>query len=191
MSPAHISLDRPTLYVGIDPGASGAVAWIGEDGSFGESALFKDLGSLQSIASGLHRHRVIFAVIEEVSAMPGQGVTSMFSFGEQFGAMQGILAAKEIPYALVRPQTWRKECGVSIPAKEKGVDKGKRTREVKEATVQAAIRRWPETATLFQKKKNWPIADALWLAECARRRAAWEAPGRVRMERDPEAWHGA
>ncbi len=51
--------------------------------------------------------------LEHVSAMPGQGVTSMFHFGEGFGWLQGVLEAYEIPYELVRPQKWKKEFSVT------------------------------------------------------------------------------
>lgn len=51
--------------------------------------------------------------MEHVSAMPGQGVTSMFHFGEGFGWLQGMLEAYEIPYELVRPQKWKKEFSVT------------------------------------------------------------------------------
>lgn len=167
MTPAELSPTRPTLYLGIDPGASGAAAWIGEDGSFADWFLFAG-ESTATIAGRILRERVIFAVLEKVAAMPGQGVSSMFSFGESYGRIQGILAAKLVPYALVQPQGWRKAVGLQLPAKRDGQDRAARSREVKQATVDAAVRRWPETAELFSKKKNWPVADALFLAECAR-----------------------
>ena len=154
-------------YLGLDPGAKGAIAII----TAGEprGVLLEEAG-LPWVAQLLKEITVDLAVIEKVGAMPGQGVTSMFTFGENYGKVQGILIALDVPHDLVHPQAWRKEVGLMLPAKEKGQERAARSRAVKEATVQAAIRRWPSMAQTLQKVKNWPIADALFLAECARLR---------------------
>lgn len=162
-----------SLYLGIDPGSTGALAYVGDGGGIFETLIF-DGTQLPLIALDIQRKAPKFAVIERVGAMPGQGVSSMFKFGEQFGMVQGILAALSIPYTLVSPQTWRKECGVVLPAKVEGEDRNVRTRAVKQATVNEAVRHWPGSAGIFAKKKHWPIADALFLAECARMRSVGE-----------------
>lgn len=51
--------------------------------------------------------------LEHVGAMPGQGVVSMFNFGQNFGFIQGVLKAHAIPYELVRPAKWKKEFGIT------------------------------------------------------------------------------
>ena len=50
----------------------------------------------------------IAVVVEQVNAMPGQGVTSMFNFGQTFGAIKGVCAALELPIFFVRPSKWKK-----------------------------------------------------------------------------------
>jgi len=55
----------------------------------------------------------VVAFVEQVSARPGQGVSSMFNFGMGYGIVQGVLATQGIPYILVRPQEWKKRAGVA------------------------------------------------------------------------------
>ena len=99
------------VYIGIDPGKSGALAYIMEDVAniipFDEK-LYKF--ALSGIAS---RGVPIRCCVEAVSAMPGQGVTSMFNFGKGFGWILGLLDAYSIPYELVRPQKWKKVFSVT------------------------------------------------------------------------------
>lgn len=141
-----------------------------------------DLGG---IATLVKVYMPSMAVVERVTAMPGQGVSGMFSFGAGYGMLQGILAALEVPYALVTPQTWRKQVGLIVPDKEPalvhvGLDakavakalgkaKAARTNAVKAATVQQALARWPALTEPLRVKARWGIADAAFLAECARR----------------------
>ena len=94
-------------YLGFDPGKDGSMAIIGPHlvpsaVAFDKAVYVRELWSLK-------RQFELFAVVEHVGAMPGQGVTSCFSFGESFGWLQGVLDAMEIPYELVRPQKWKKE----------------------------------------------------------------------------------
>lgn len=156
-----------SLYLGIDPGASGAAVVIDGSGEVVYRELFAKK-PLAAIAAELRANRYDLAVIEHVAAMPGQGVSSMFSFGESFGKVQGILMALEVPYVLLRPQAWQRAVGLSLPAKREGQDRSSRTREIKQAIVDAACRRWPKQAGLWDKKKNYPLADALFIAEAAR-----------------------
>ena len=108
------------LIIGIDPGNTGAVAFL-HDGDV-------DVFDLPLMANGkkqqLNPHELArilaacvgrgsaLAVIERVSAMPGNGAASMFNFGMGFGVIQGVLAAMQIPYKLVTPQKWKKAAGL-------------------------------------------------------------------------------
>lgn len=97
------------IYIGIDPGKKGAWAVIRSEGVFvfpwDEMSFIAEMDTL--------KHSVDGCVLEHVGAMPGQGVTSMFHFGENFGFIQGVLRAYGIPYELVRPQRWKKEFGIT------------------------------------------------------------------------------
>lgn len=100
------------LFLGIDPGQTGALAVINNDRSV---LLLEDwpgderqAALLISTATVIDVNGDLTCAIEKVSAMPGQGVTSMFKFGQNFGIWLGILAAFQIPFELVRPQKWQK-----------------------------------------------------------------------------------
>jgi crossover junction endodeoxyribonuclease RuvC len=111
------------LRIGIDPGNTGAVAVLGINGfvdvhdmplmasgkkqQVNAAELFKILLSIKAMSAG-----GVDAVVEKVSAMPGQGVSSMFNFGMGFGVIQGVLAGAGIPYTLVTPQSWKKRAGL-------------------------------------------------------------------------------
>lgn len=74
------------------------------------------------------RYESVTAVIEQVGAMPGQGVTSMFSFGENFGWWQGLLNGLGVPFQRVRPQEWQK--GLAGLQKLKGADRKRRLKSL-------------------------------------------------------------
>jgi len=107
------------IYVGIDPGASGALAVINEDSVVetydfsveGISGYTLILSQLQNFTVGL----------ELVHSMPGQGVKSMFSFGQRYGELQGMLQTLGIGYELIRPKEWQKTCKVPPKSKKKGI----------------------------------------------------------------------
>ena len=67
------------------------------------SALLVDL-----IRENINLNEEVTVVVEQVNAMPGQGVTSMFNFGQTFGAIKGICAALKLPIFFVRPSRWKK-----------------------------------------------------------------------------------
>lgn len=92
----------------------------------------------------------ITAVLEQVSAMPGQGVSGMFRFGEAFGVVQGVLGSLGIPTLFVAPVRWKKWAG--LIGTEKDVAR----------TV--AIQRFPAAATQLARKKDSGRADALLIA---------------------------
>tara|TARA_R110000824_G_scaffold335745_1_gene522279 strand:- start:828 stop:1292 length:465 start_codon:yes stop_codon:yes gene_type:complete len=107
-----------TLYIGIDPGASGAIAFIGpseEVWTVSHSETPHDLS--EALTDALRGFKgTVSCLIEKVHAMPGQGVTSMFNFGKSFGISLGLLTAHQIPYETVTPQKW--QAAFSLPTKK-------------------------------------------------------------------------
>ena len=110
------------LIIGIDPGISGSLCF------FNDGKII-DLVEMPSMAEGKKNKKQvngaqiyneislrikdmekknIKVIIEQVAAMPGQGVTSMFNFGQSFGVLKGICAAMQIPMYFVRPAKWKK-----------------------------------------------------------------------------------
>lgn len=115
-----------TLFVGIDPGLSGALAFRSDEEmdvlSMPTLTITKtkgvrrvlDLTALANIIDDKTKNAARVSVfIERVSAMPKQGVASMFSFGESYGAIKGIVAANFLPMTLVTPVTWKAKLKVS------------------------------------------------------------------------------
>jgi crossover junction endodeoxyribonuclease RuvC len=159
------------IYVGIDPGLTGAVAaifptgavqtwdaptaWDGKKNRLLISDMRKILKTI--VAAGDPRDRpdlAIRAAIERVHSMPEQGISSAFSFGEGFGYWQGLLSGLEIPFDLVTPQAWKKAL-LAGAAKEK------------DASRIRAQQLFP-TADL-RLKKHHGRAEALLIAEYRRR----------------------
>ena len=149
------------MVVGIDPGLSGALAFLFEDGTY--SGVFDmpvmaagKTGRQQVNAAALVEWmKKVYppdrAVLEHVAAMPKQGVSSVFSFGQSFGIILGVLAALEIPVELVRPNVWKKAYGL-------GKDK--------EEARARAIQLYP--AAPLSRKKDAGRAEALLLARYGR-----------------------
>ena len=147
-------------YIGIDPGKDGALAVIIDSGKASIVPFDQDAYKLVLRQFCMQaRMAQARAVLEHVGAMPGQGVTSMFSFGENFGYIKGLLEAFEIPYELVRPQRWKKEFGIS--GKNQSVEVCKRL------FPGVSLRR-----TERCKKDHDGMAEALLMAEFARRHYA-------------------
>ena len=105
--------------IGIDPGLSGAIAVLENNKVLNifdipvmsegkknkrqlNSALLVNL-----LKENINKEEEVAIVVEQVNAMPGQGVTSMFNFGQTFGALKGICAALELPIFFVRPSKWK------------------------------------------------------------------------------------
>ena len=142
-------------YLGFDPGRDGAMAVIGPH--LITSAVAFDKNAYVYGLSDLRRQFNLFAVVEHVGAMPGQGVTSCFSFGESFGWLQGVLDAMRIPYELVRPQKWKKVFSCTSD---------------KNTSIEVAKRMFPEVdlrRTPLCRKPHDGKAEALLIAEYARR----------------------
>jgi crossover junction endodeoxyribonuclease RuvC len=146
--------------VGIDPGLSGALAVFDLKAKLlavhdmptvtvksGKSE--KRQLSESMLAGILRRAQPDHAFLEFVSAMPGQGVTSMFNFGLGYGAIRGVLAALDIPMTTVTPVKWKRDLGLA-----QGKDAGRAR----------AAQLYPEFADLFMRVKDDGRADASLLA---------------------------
>ena len=152
------------LIIGIDPGISGSICFL-------EEGKILDVVEMPTMAEGkknkrqvngsqiyneiLKRiHKIekqdIRVVIEQVSAMPGQGVTSMFNFGQSFGILKGICSAMQLPMYFVRPAKWKKYFGLINSEKD-----ASRTR---------AIEMFPYFSSQLSKKKDSNKADAILIA---------------------------
>lgn len=142
-------------YIGIDPGKSGALALLTEDGQctvvpFQESAYTAILKAASGPSS--------VCCLEKVGAMPGQGVVSMFNFGHNLGYIEGLLQAFDIPYQLVPPQTWKKEFCVTSD---------------KNTSIEVCRKLFPHVCLLPTTRSRKPsdgMAEAMLMAEYARRR---------------------
>ena len=110
------------LIIGIDPGISGSICFL-QDGKIVDVVEMptmtegkknkKQVNGSQIVNEILEKikeldKREIKVVIEQVSAMPGQGVTSMFNFGQSFGILKGICSSMQLPMYFVRPAKWKK-----------------------------------------------------------------------------------
>lgn len=150
------------MVIGIDPGKGGALALVKaaqvlhvEDtplikGTKGK-AQYDERGMWSTLKALTERHQVDRIVLEKVSAMPGQGVTSMFTFGQGFGLWLGMLAALPVPYELVTPRRWKKTMLADIP----GTDQ-------KARSILAAKRLFPGLE--LPRKKDHGKAEAVLLA---------------------------
>ena len=151
------------LIIGIDPGISGSICFF-KDGRILEVIEMpvmtegkknkKQVNGAQIYNEFLKRinkkEDEIRVVIEQVSAMPGQGVTSMFNFGQSFGILKGICSAMQLPMYFVRPTKWKKYFNLINSQKD-----ASRTR---------AIEIFPYFSTQLSKKKDSNKADAILIA---------------------------
>ena len=152
------------LIIGIDPGISGSICFF-EDGKI------LDVVNMPTMTDGKKNKKQvngsqiyneiskrikktgdqnIRVVIEQVSAMPGQGVTSMFNFGQSFGILKGICSAMQLPMYFVRPAKWKKYFNLINSEKD-----ASRTR---------AIEIFPYFSSELSKKKDSNKADAILIA---------------------------
>ena len=152
------------LIIGIDPGISGAICFF-EDGQV------KEILDMPVMAEGKKNKRQIngpqiyneissrinkfqkkdiIVVIEQVNAMPGQGVTSMFNFGQSFGVIKGICSALSLPIFLVRPAKWKKHFNL--------------IKTNKDASRTKVIQTYPEISSKLSRKKDSNKADAILIA---------------------------
>ena len=152
------------LIIGIDPGISGSICFL-KDGKI------IDVIEMPTMTEGKKNKRQvngaqifneismrikkkekqsIRVIIEQVSAMPGQGVTSMFNFGQSFGILKGICSAMQLPIYFVRPAKWKKYFNLINSEKD-----ASRTR---------AIEIFPYFSSNLSKKKDSNKADAILIA---------------------------
>jgi crossover junction endodeoxyribonuclease RuvC len=166
-------LKPDSIYIGVDPGKSGGLCAIFNDGSStyckmpdterGVWNWFADIDDKESNS--------VHAIIEKVHAMPGQGVTSMFSFGQNYGFLRACLIGCHIPFEEVTPRSWQKALG--IPAKPKSSPKNQH----KLTLLSKAQQLFPQESLWEEprsKGKQLAICDALLIAEyCRRFRDEW------------------
>jgi|TARA_A100001234_G_scaffold210588_1_gene210471 crossover junction endodeoxyribonuclease RuvC len=152
------------LIIGIDPGISGSICFF-EDGRI------IDVIEMPTMTDGKKNKRQvngsqvyneiskrikkidkkdIKVIIEQVSAMPGQGVTSMFNFGQSFGILKGMCSAMQLPMYFVRPAKWKKYFNL--------------INSEKDASRTKAIEIFPYYSTNLSKKKDSNKADAILIA---------------------------
>ena len=152
------------LIIGIDPGISGSIC-------FFENGKIIDVVEMPTMIDGKKNKRQvngaqiyneiskriitsekqnIRVVIEQVSAMPGQGVTSMFNFGQSFGILKGICSAMQLPMFFVRPAKWKKYFSL--------------INSQKDASRTKAIEMFPYFSSQLSKKKDSNKADAILIA---------------------------
>lgn len=154
-----------TVFFGIDPGKRGAIAGVNGAGEIVALARFSEAETDGRIALiigdtlAAFPERRICATIEKVGAMPGQGVTSMFSFGRAYGEAIGALILCRARLQYVRPQAWQKDLGLLAY----GGDKAGHKRALKQAAEAAFSRRF----TLDE-------CDAVLIAEWSRRFGRFE-----------------
>ena len=152
------------LIIGIDPGISGSICFF-QDGKIIDvvemptmtegkknkkqvngSQIFNEISSRIKTLN----NKDIKVVVEQVSAMPGQGVTSMFNFGQSFGILKGICSAMQLPIYFVRPAKWKKYFNLINSEKD-----ASRTR---------AIEIFPYFSSHLSRKKDSNKADAILIA---------------------------
>ena len=148
--------------IGIDPGLSGAIAVLENNKVLNifdipvmsegkknkrqlNSALLVNL-----LKENINKEEEVAVVVEQVNAMPGQGVTSMFNFGQTFGAIKGVCAAMGLPIFFVRPSKWKKHYELINASKDSSRTK--------------AIEMYPSLSDQLSKKKDVNKSDAILIA---------------------------
>ena len=147
--------------IGIDPGLSGAIAILENNkvlNVFDMPVMSEGKKNKRQLNSALLSNLIkenignaeVAIVVEQVNAMPGQGVTSMFNFGQTFGAIKGICAALELPIFFVRPSKWKKHFDLINSSKDSSRTK--------------VIEMYPKMSNLLLKKKDVNKSDAILIA---------------------------
>ena len=145
--------------IGIDPGLSGAIAVLENNkvlNVFEMPVMSEGKKNKRQLNSALLvnllkenvlNNEEVAVVVEQVNAMPGQGVTSMFNFGQTFGAIKGICAALGFPIFFVRPSKWKKYFELINSSKDSSRTK--------------AIEMYPKLSNQLAKKKEVNKSDAI------------------------------
>ena len=150
------------IIIGIDPGINGAISII-------ENKKIIEVYDTPTMIDGkknkrqingaqvtnifkerLNGEKEVVVVVEHVNAMPGQGVTSMFNFGQSFGVIKGICAALNLPIYFVRPSKWKKHFNL--------------IKTNKDASRTKVIEAYPEISSKLHRKKDSNRADAILIA---------------------------
>ena len=150
------------LIFGIDPGISGAISIL-------ENKKVIEIYDMPTMIDGkknkkqvngsqvtniikerLNGNKEVVVVVENVNAMPGQGVTSMFNFGQSFGVIKGVCAALSLPIHFVRPAKWKKHFNL--------------IKTNKDASRTKVIEAYPEISSKLHRKKDSNRADAILIA---------------------------
>ena len=134
------------MFAGIDPGKTGAIAFMDDKGNFSQVHDFSEASAeVKRLATDIQ-----FCYLEEVHAMPKQGVVSTFTFGENFGWWKGFLTGLGIPFKTIRPQDWQKGL---VPKRGGMTDK---------PSLDVARQMYPEAP--LPRKKDHNRADAILIA---------------------------
>ena len=150
------------IIIGIDPGISGAISII-------ENKKILEVYDMPTMIDGkknkrqinsaqvtnifkerMNNNKEVVVVVEHVNAMPGQGVTSMFNFGQSFGVVKGICAALSLPIYFVRPSKWKKHFNL--------------IKTNKDASRTKVIEVYPDISNKLHRKKDSNRADAILIA---------------------------
>jgi crossover junction endodeoxyribonuclease RuvC len=156
VSMANRDLNPRTGIIAIDPGVNGAYAILNFDGSYvgcAELPRFAKMVNAVEFSATLQSMRPALAIIEKVASRPGQGVSSVFTFGCAYGVAIGCVAGYGAPISFVTPAKWKAHFRLL------GKDK--------DAARELAIRLYPVAASYLNLKKHVGRADALLLARYA------------------------
>ena len=152
------------LIIGIDPGITGSICFF-EDGKIIDVVEMPNMAEGKKNKKQVNGAQIYYeislriknlkkeeikVVIEQVSAMPGQGVTSMFNFGQSFGILKGICSAMQLPMYFVRPAKWKKYFNL--------------INSEKDASRTKAIEIFPYFSSELSRKKDSNKADAILIA---------------------------
>ena len=149
--------------IGIDPGLSGAIAVMQDKKVMNMYDMpvmaegkknKRQLNSTQLvniIKENINEDEDTIVVVEQVNAMPGQGVTSMFNFGQTFGAIKGVCAALKLPIFFVRPSKWKKHFELINSSKD--------------ASRTKVIEMYPTLSSQLAKKRDVNKSDAVLIAK--------------------------
>jgi crossover junction endodeoxyribonuclease RuvC len=149
-----------TLFIGIDPGKSGGIAMIDTQENYQVAQEFSEDG-LISVCEEIRikgRTMKVICCLEKVGSRPGQGVVSMFNFGQSVGYIKGVLESFRISYQEITPQKWKKEFGLNSK---------------KAASIEVCRKLFPDVSLLATQRCKKPhdgMAEALLMAEYARRK---------------------
>ena len=149
--------------IGIDPGLSGAIAVMHDkkvinlydmpvmaEGKKNKRQL-NSSQLVNIIKENINEGEETIVVVEQVNAMPGQGVTSMFNFGQTFGAIKGVCAALKLPIFFVRPSKWKKHFELINSSKD--------------ASRTKVIEMYPALSSQLAKKRDVNKSDAVLIAK--------------------------